>query len=343
MGPAAATIELLLLNWMLAKVGFRPAPVPPTRAMAGEVHGGGVLVHGGSLANLTALLAARSRANPQAWRDGARRDLVLLAPASAHYSNARAAGVMGLGRAGLRELPVDADGRTLASGVAAALDRVASEGKSVLAVIANACCTATGRLRPACGRLREICRARGAWLHVDGAHGASALVSNKLRSRLDGVELAGLNRSGTRTRCCARRRCARRSWCATRRPRPRLRAGGELPVPREGRARVRLPPPHGRVHEGGARPAALLALAAEGEQGAARYVERQTSLAVEAAAILRAAGLEVAVEPESNIVCFRRRATTRSSWSCAACSSRPAASTSPPPRTPAGAGCGSHS
>src|SRR3954466_158433 len=58
MGPAGAAIEAAVIEWMLRHVGFEPRGA------------GGVLTHGGSLANLTALLAARARAAPEAWREG---------------------------------------------------------------------------------------------------------------------------------------------------------------------------------------------------------------------------------------------------------------------------------
>lgn len=84
MGPAAAAIEFFVINWMLEKVGWPPAPSPRQTAEGG-VHGGGVLTHGGSLANLTALLAARGRLAPQTWKEGAPPDLALMAPAESHY------------------------------------------------------------------------------------------------------------------------------------------------------------------------------------------------------------------------------------------------------------------
>ena len=80
MGAAAASVELAVLDWMLDKTGW------DTRAASG------VLTHGGSLANLTALLAARAKAAPGAWGGGVPQDLAILAPPSAHYSVARAAG-----------------------------------------------------------------------------------------------------------------------------------------------------------------------------------------------------------------------------------------------------------
>ncbi|MBW2412408.1 MAG: diaminobutyrate decarboxylase, partial [Deltaproteobacteria bacterium] len=97
MGPGAASIEWYLINWLLEKVGWQPQPLKMPDDHD-QLFGGGVLTHGGSLANLTALLAARSKIAPAAWQEGNPRDLVLLAPAESHYSVARAAGIMGLGQ-----------------------------------------------------------------------------------------------------------------------------------------------------------------------------------------------------------------------------------------------------
>ena len=69
LGPAAVSIEFFLVNWLLEKVGWRPQPVKEQND-DGQVSGGGVLTHGGSLSNLTALIAARSRMAPEVWQDG---------------------------------------------------------------------------------------------------------------------------------------------------------------------------------------------------------------------------------------------------------------------------------
>ncbi len=143
----------------------------------------------GSLANLTALLAARGRIAPRTWKDGAPADLALLAPAESHYSIARAAGIMGMGRAAIYELPVDGRGRVIPDALGPVFQRVQDDGRRPFALVANACSTAVGIYDP----LSEIgvaCRERGVWLHVDGAHGASALVSPVLRHLLSGIELA---------------------------------------------------------------------------------------------------------------------------------------------------------
>ncbi len=188
MGPPAAAIEFWVLNWMIGKIGWTPMPLPRDAASA-EPHAGGVLTHGGSLANLTALLAARSAISPEAWECGTPGDLALLVPFESHYSIARAAGILGLGSAAIYPLEVDAEGRIIPDRIASCLERVRGDRRRPMALVANACSTALG-LYDDLRKIGTICRERGVWLHVDGAHGASALLSARHRSLLDGVELA---------------------------------------------------------------------------------------------------------------------------------------------------------
>lgn len=188
MGPAATAIEYFVVNWMLQKAGWVPAPAVPGSGEPGS-HGAGVLTHGGSLANLTALIAARTRIAPEVWEKGVPGDLAILAPAQSHYSIARAAGILGIGQGALYPLEVDERGVVRPERLEAALQRVTGDGRRPMALVANACSTAVGLYDP----LREIgefCRRHDIWFHVDGAHGAGALLSEKRRDLLDGVELA---------------------------------------------------------------------------------------------------------------------------------------------------------
>jgi len=176
MGPPAVALELAMLRWMCQKAGLP----------AGS---GGVLTHGGSLANLTALAAARAAIAPEAWRQGTPKDLVLLAPACSHYSVARAAGLLGLGTDAVRAVPVDGEGRLQVEAVAKVGKAEEQAGRRVMAVVANACATATG-LHDDLAGIGTICRTHGWWFHVDAAHGASALLSPRYRDLLEGVGLA---------------------------------------------------------------------------------------------------------------------------------------------------------
>lgn len=186
MGSSAATLEFAVINWMLRKVGW------PEQALGHQesgTTGGGVMTHGGSLANLTALLAARARLAPEAWERGVPNDLAVLVPASSHYSNARAVSILGLGSDAVYTLEVDELGVVRTDRLAAALDRVKADKRRCMALIANACSTATG-LHDALRPIGEFCKLHNIWFHADACHGASALMSPALSHYLDGIELA---------------------------------------------------------------------------------------------------------------------------------------------------------
>lgn len=188
MGPPAAAIEYFIINWLLQKVGWVTAPLTPGETEPGS-YGGGVLTHGGSLANLTALIAARTHIAPDVWEQGNPGDLAILAPAQSHYSINRAAGILGIGAKGVVALEVDPRGVVKPDRLPDALRRVRELGCRPMALVANACSTAAGLYDPL-AEIGEFCREHGIWFHVDGAHGASALLSSNLRDRLRGVELA---------------------------------------------------------------------------------------------------------------------------------------------------------
>ncbi|MGL5931251.1 MAG: pyridoxal phosphate-dependent decarboxylase family protein [Dermatophilaceae bacterium] len=292
MGGGAASAELAVLEWMTARAGWSPETA------------GGVLTHGGSLANLTALLAARARAAPDAWRAGTPRDLVLLAAPAAHYCVAKAAGIMGLGTAGVVALDVDHLGRVRPDSVEAALARVAAEGRRPMAVVASACATATG-LHDDLRWIGEICRRHDVWFHVDGAHGASALLSPRHRARLDGVELADslvwdAHKMLRSTSLCAAVLVRRAETLAT--AFHQQASYLELTNPR-GDDVIGLQVETTKAELG---LKILLTLAVEGEAGLRAYVERQYAMAQTLWQLVQARpGYAAPYRPESNIVCFR--------------------------------------
>ncbi|MFJ5119802.1 pyridoxal phosphate-dependent decarboxylase family protein [Kitasatospora sp. NPDC088548] len=153
-----------------------------------------VTTSGGSLANLTALLAARNKHFPDYWSQGGgalagRPRPAIAVGADVHYSVSRAAGVMGIGDEQLVRLPLDADQRICLDRARAALAEAERRGLEVFCLVASAGTTAVGAFDPIDG-LADLAREKGIWLHVDGAHGASLLVSDKLRGKLGGIEKA---------------------------------------------------------------------------------------------------------------------------------------------------------
>jgi L-2,4-diaminobutyrate decarboxylase len=150
---------------------------------------GGVFTSGGTEATFTALLAARAAALPDAWEEGVPATAAAVVTGEhAHYSVGRAVAELGLGSRNCRVLPAEAF-REHPEQLARELDRLTLEKRIVMAVVATAGSTASGRFDDleAVGR---ICSERSIWLHVDGCHGASALLSPLHRRRLCGLERA---------------------------------------------------------------------------------------------------------------------------------------------------------
>jgi L-2,4-diaminobutyrate decarboxylase len=176
MSPTLTAIETRIVAWMTELAGFGP-------------RAGGTLTTGGTEATFTGLLAARGRAIPNAWERGIGDDPpVVLHGEHAHYSVTRAVAELGLGTSRAITIP----SRDLRMDVAALerqLEQLASDRTRVMAVVATAGSTATGTFDDldAIGR---ACETHGIWLHVDGAHGASALLSHTHRERLRGIERA---------------------------------------------------------------------------------------------------------------------------------------------------------
>ncbi|MCA9064407.1 MAG: hypothetical protein KDA96_15155 [Planctomycetaceae bacterium] len=177
MGPWATAVEFSLLERLAAKIGWP----------AGQ--SAGVLTHGGSLANLTALLTARNVSFPGCWEQGIPRNAVLIAHEDAHYSVARAAGVLGLGSQQVIRVGVDSQRRMCPVRLNEALMEQTNAGRQVLAVSACACATPTGAFDPI-PEIADVCQRHQVWLHVDAAHGGSVLLSRKHRHLVAGLERA---------------------------------------------------------------------------------------------------------------------------------------------------------
>ncbi len=173
MGMAGTVLERLVVERVAQQLGFGDSS-------------GGFLTSGGSLANLTALLAARARATGHIAESD---PLALLVSGDAHYCVQRAVAVMGWGRSGLVRVPVDSRRRMRVDRLPRLLAETRQQGRHVIAVVGSACSTATGSYDD----LREIgafCRQHGIWFHVDGAHGAAVAFSQKYRELLAGIDQA---------------------------------------------------------------------------------------------------------------------------------------------------------
>jgi len=176
MSPTATVIETRLVRALARLIGWGDKA-------------GGTFTSGGTEATFTALLAARARAMPDAWQNGVGGDPpVVLCGEHAHYCVTRAVAQLGLGTRRALAVP-SREWRMDISALREMLDALASAGTPVMAVVATAGSTATGSFDDL-SAIGELCDARGIWLHVDGAHGASALLSPAHRHRVRGLEYA---------------------------------------------------------------------------------------------------------------------------------------------------------
>ncbi|HEX2059797.1 MAG TPA: aminotransferase class I/II-fold pyridoxal phosphate-dependent enzyme [Thermoanaerobaculia bacterium] len=170
MSPIATVIETEIVRWLASLAGF-----PETAE--------GTAVSGGSAANLTGLLAARAR-----FEVGKRP--VIITSADAHYSVARAGAIMGIPAADVLKVPTDEMHRMDVEALEEALAAVeARDDAATMAIVATAGSTATG----AFDKLDEIALLRDryrTWLHVDAAHGASVLLSERHAALVRGLERA---------------------------------------------------------------------------------------------------------------------------------------------------------
>jgi L-2,4-diaminobutyrate decarboxylase len=271
---------------------------------------GGMIVHGGTVATLTALLAARqAQAGFDVWRDGAQGGppLALLASDQTHYSTARAAQIMGFGEAGAISVASDERFRMRPDALAAELASARARGQHPIAVVASAGTTATGAFDPL-EEIADICAAEGLWLHVDAAHGASASLSPKLAPQLAGIGRADsvvwdLHKTLPFPALCSLLAYARArdAYGAFAQKADYLFRAGDAGDENMGTRTLECTRPQLSL-------VAYLGFAAVGSDGLRLHVERLWELGQELAGLVRESDdFELALEPECNIVCFRHR------------------------------------
>jgi L-2,4-diaminobutyrate decarboxylase len=177
MSPVATVIEHRVIQWMCELAGFGSGA-------------GGTLTSGGTEATFTALLAARAAALPDAWMNGVGGvdPPVVVCGEHAHYAVSRAVAELGIGLHNAVVIP-SRDWRMDTEALVLTLDRLAGQRRRIMAVVATAGSTPTGSFDEL-EAIGPLCHERGLWLHVDGAHGASALLSEHHRERLRGLGFA---------------------------------------------------------------------------------------------------------------------------------------------------------
>ena len=145
---------------------------------------GGVLVSGGSMANLTALATARKITLGDDWHSAA-----VYCSDQTHSSVGRAMGILGFRANQLREMPSDDEYRIELDALHATILRDRQNGIRPFCVVGNAGTINTGSVDPL-SEISRICKDEGLWFHIDGSYGAPALLTDEGQSVLSGIQNA---------------------------------------------------------------------------------------------------------------------------------------------------------
>ncbi|MGI5132299.1 pyridoxal phosphate-dependent decarboxylase family protein [Pseudonocardia sp. CA-107938] len=161
--PGPAVMERITVDWLRQLCGL------PDGA-------GGLFVSGGTMATLIAVHAARVHHGAGA----------VYVSAHTHRSIRRGLGFLGIDDARVRVVPLDHRYRMEVHELRTMLATDRRAGVPPLCVVATAGTTGTGAVDPL-DELAEVCAENGAWLHVDGAYGAAAVLSEQHRHLLAGL------------------------------------------------------------------------------------------------------------------------------------------------------------
>src|SRR3954470_13370106 len=169
--PALVAMEASVLRWLCDLFGM-----PPTSQ--------GVLTPGGSMANLSAIVTART------MKLGERLDgATLYVSEETHHSVLKSARFAGLPSDAVRLVGTDAGLRMDVDALRAAIREDRRRGRRPFLVVASAGTINTGVVDPL-GATADVAAEEDLWLHVDGAYGACFQLTDRGRAALQGIDRA---------------------------------------------------------------------------------------------------------------------------------------------------------
>src|SRR6266404_2563619 len=168
--PAPVEVERLTIDWIRQILGFNR-------------EAGGLFVSGGSMANLAAIAAARQTKDSSSGR------LRMYASSETHFSIAKAAELLGIGRQNVRHVAVDEHFRIRMDDLISKITADLEAGHLPFCVVANAGTVNTGAVDPL-AEIREVANRFQLWMHVDGSYGALAVLAESARKLFEGIEQA---------------------------------------------------------------------------------------------------------------------------------------------------------
>ena len=135
------------------------------------------------MANLAAIAAARQARNSSSGH------LRIYASNETHFSIAKAAALLGIGRQNVRHVAVDEHFRIRVDDLVAKITADLEAGYVPFCIVANAGTVNTGAVDPLT-EIREVANRFKLWMHVDGSYGAFAVLAKSVRELFTGIELA---------------------------------------------------------------------------------------------------------------------------------------------------------
>ena len=176
MGVSASAIEKVVIDRMKNYFGF--------------VQGDGILTSGGTIANLTALLAARNiKAQETIWKHGQHKKYAFMVSCEAHYCIDRAVRIMGWGDDGIVKIPVDHNYKMRTDLLEYYFQQAKHNGIEILGVVGSAPTTSTG-IYDNLEEIGRFCSSKNIWFHIDAAHGGPAVFSTKYAYLMSGAHCA---------------------------------------------------------------------------------------------------------------------------------------------------------
>ncbi|WP_190809130.1 aminotransferase class I/II-fold pyridoxal phosphate-dependent enzyme [Flagellimonas sp. S3867] len=294
MGMSPNAIERIVTEKLCKTVGYGSSS-------------GGFLTSGGTLANLTALLSARkAKVLHDVWNEGHIRPLGIMVCEEAHYCVDRAAKIMGLGEQGIIKIPADENFAMDIEKLEEYHQKNTAKGIQIFAIVGSAPSTATGAYDNL-EAIQRFAEKHNLWFHVDGAHGGAAIFSEKYKHLLKGAEKSDsmvidghkMLMMPTITTALLFKNKAHSNHTFSQKADYLLNETEEDEWYNSGRRTFECTKNMMCLHW-------YILLKLYGEKAFDAYVTRQYDLAKEFARIIKEEGnFELAVEPMSNILCFR--------------------------------------
>jgi glutamate/tyrosine decarboxylase-like PLP-dependent enzyme len=168
--PAPVELERLTIDWIRQLLGF-------------SAKAGGLFVSGGSMANFSAIATARQK------KAGASDRLRIYASSETHFSIAKAAALLGIGRENVCQIDVDERFRISTDDLVSKIAADLKAGHVPFCIVANAGTVNTGAVDPLTD-VREVADRFKLWMHVDGSYGAFAVLAKSAKELFAGIEQA---------------------------------------------------------------------------------------------------------------------------------------------------------